>query len=186
MANKVRYGLKSVYYATVTVSGSTVTYGTPVSWPGAVSLTLDPAGEDPGKFYADDVNYFTIPGTDDGYTGTLETALIPDSFLTNCLGYKADNNGNIYEDAPEEPSPFALLFEFTGDDKQIRHVIYNCLAGRPSVSGQTKGNTISVQTESISIVASPAVDTNVVKMKCDPSGANYSTWYSAVVAPVVS
>ena len=58
MANKVQYGLKNVYYATVTVGTSTVTYGSPVAWPGAVSLSLSAEG-DINDFYADNVKYFT-------------------------------------------------------------------------------------------------------------------------------
>ena len=39
--NKVMFGLKNVYYASVTVGTNSVTYGTPIAWPGAVSLSLD-------------------------------------------------------------------------------------------------------------------------------------------------
>ena len=50
--NKVRFGLKNVYYAVLTEStdGTANTYATPVAVPGAVSLTLDSNGTD-GTFY---------------------------------------------------------------------------------------------------------------------------------------
>ena len=57
MANKVQYGLKNVHYATVTVGTNTVTYGSPVAWPGAVSLSLSAEG-DTNDFYADNIKYF--------------------------------------------------------------------------------------------------------------------------------
>ena len=56
--NKVQYGLKNVYYATVTVGTNSVTYGTPVAWPGAVSLSLSAEG-DTNDFYADNIKYFS-------------------------------------------------------------------------------------------------------------------------------
>ena len=80
MANKIKYGLSRVYYALATIDTSTgkATYSTPVAIPGAVSLSMDPSGES-NKFYADNVAYATF-AANAGYEGTLEVALIPDSF----------------------------------------------------------------------------------------------------------
>ena len=79
MANKIKYGIRSVYYAVATEgTGGALTYATPVALPGAVNLTLSQEGEQ-NTFYADDVAYFTS-NSNNGYSGTLEVALIPDSF----------------------------------------------------------------------------------------------------------
>ena len=107
--NKIRYGIKGCYYAVATIAADgTATYDTPVALPGAVSLSLSPEG-DTTPFYADNIVYYTAIANN-GYSGDLELAKIPDSFLTDCLGYAADTNGVLYADAGASPVNFALLF----------------------------------------------------------------------------
>ena len=135
--NKVRFGLKNLHYALVTVDNDTgdVTFGTPVAWPGAVNLSLDPEG-DTESFYADDMIYYTTVANN-GYSGDLETALIPDSFRTDILKEMEDSNGVLVENSQVEAEHLALLFEFTGDKKKIRHCLYYCTAARPNIEGAT-------------------------------------------------
>lgn len=178
MANKVKYGLKNVHYAPITNTGGVITYGTPKRIPGAVNLTLDPQG-DPADFYADDTKYFS-QYANNGYSGSLEVALVPDEFKIDILGFKEDENGVLFEDANATTSEFALLFEFSGDKNATRHVLYNCTASRPSVSGATKGQNIEVQTETMNITAAPAIDSGLVKAKAEPGQTGYDTWYTTV------
>ena len=85
MSNKVKFGLKNLYIASVTVGeGNAITFGTPVSWPGSVSLTMDPQGES-NPFYADDSKFY-VSTSNDGYEVTVETALTPDWFSEQYLG----------------------------------------------------------------------------------------------------
>ena len=78
--NKVKYNIKNVYAAkmaeTVSNGVSTFTYETPKPIPGAVSLSLDAEGES-SPFYADGIVYFRTV-TNNGYSGDLEIALIPE------------------------------------------------------------------------------------------------------------
>ena len=101
--NKVKFGLKNCHYAKATLDPDTnaVTFGTPVAIPGAVNLSLDPEG-DTEPFYADDMVYYTTVANN-GYSGDLEIALIPDSFRKDILKETEDSNGVLVEDSTVEP-----------------------------------------------------------------------------------
>ena len=179
MGNKIKYGLKNVHYAPITEANGVVSYGTPVAIPGAVNITLSPAGEKV-EFYADDLLYFGT-NTNQGYDGSLEIALIPDSFKTDVMGETIDNNGAYIENSGVTPKNFALLFEFSGDVSATRHVLYNVNAARPDVKGATKTKNIEPQTEALNITASPAVDTYNVKASLPYStGSAYTNFFTAV------
>ena len=181
MANKVRYGLKNVHYATVTfASDGTPTFGTPVAIPGAVSASLTKQG-DTYTFYADDGSYFEL-GDNASYEGDLVIALIPDSFRTACLGEALDAKNVLFENSNPTKGHFALLFEFTGDENAIRHVLYNCTASENTIEGQTKGENVEVQTDTLTISAKPLPNGGPVKARTGGTtdSTTYNGWYSAV------
>lgn len=194
MANKVKYGLKNVYYAKATLDATTntATYATPVAWPGAVNLSLDAEGGTT-KFRADNIDYW-VGQSNNGYSGDFESALIPDSFRKDILGEYEDSNNVLVEDAGAKTVYFALLFQFEGDDKNTRHVMYKCSATRPSVSGATTEEEIEPQTETLTLTAgaihNASINKDVVKARCGESDTPYSSWFSAVyqsgAAPVVT
>lgn len=63
--DKVKFNICNVHYAPITVAEEgTVTFGTPVPMPGAVSISMDPTGE-PESFYADGIEYYVINNTRD-------------------------------------------------------------------------------------------------------------------------
>ena len=188
MANKVKYGLKNVYYAVATIAtDGSATYGTPVAWPGAVSLSLEAQGENT-PFRADNIDYWIGQGSS-GYSGDFESALIPDSFRADILGELTDADGVKLEVSDVgSTGAFALLFQFEGDEKAVRHVMYNCTASRPAVSGQTTDSAIEPQTETLTITASeiyvPAISHNLVKSRCYADNTTkYNAWFTAVHVP---
>ena len=183
--NKVKYGLKNAHYALLTIAeDGTVTYGKPIPIPGSVSLTMDAQG-DTSTFYADNMAYF-VTAANDGYSGTFEVALIPDQFRQDVLHETMDEAAQVLvENINNQTSPFALLFEFDGDKKATRHVLYNCTCTRPSVSGGTTTNTKEPSTETMNLTASPLPNGNTkARTTVDTPAAQYAGWYDAVWQPL--
>ena len=184
MANKVQYGLSNVYDAIATnADNGTATYAAPVAWPGAVNLSMD-RDDNQEIFYADNIAYFTS-GETSGYSGTLESALIPETFRQNVLGEVKDGKNVFFEDADASTVHFALIFEFKGDANAVKHVLYNCTATMPSVASETTTDTVTPQTETLNITArtvyNSTISKNVVKARlADATSSAYTTWNNAV------
>lgn len=186
--NKIRYGLSNVYAAVASIgTDGSATYDTPFSIPGAVNLSLSPEGERT-VFYADNIEYW-VCSNNHGYSGSLEVACLPEQFKTDILGMAFDSNGVLYEDADADIVHFALLFQFEGDQKARKHVLYNCTAARVPLDGSTKNENIDPQTESFDLQAgviyNAALTKNLVKANSeeDTDSTTYSGWESAVYQP---
>lgn len=188
MANKIKYGLKNVYYALATIAADgTATYETPVAFPGAVSLSMEPQGENT-PFYADNIVYWVGAGNN-GYSGDLEVARVIDSFKKDVLGYIEDSKNVLVEDMNAEAVHFALLFQFEGDEKATRHVLYNCTATRPAANGTTKEDSITPETETTTITATSiynaSLGKDIVKAEstAETDATTYDGWTAAVYLP---
>ena len=184
--NKVKYNLKNVHAAILTKGDDgTFTYATPVAIPGAVSLSLDAEG-DSSPFYADGIVYFRST-SNNGYSGDLEMALIPEWFRTDILQEVKDSNGVLIERSDiTESIYFALLFEFDGDVRKIKHLLYNCSASRPSIESSTNEEDKEVKTETLTVKARPLANGYVKAKTGDATDAEtYNNWYSEVYMPAV-
>ena len=191
--NKVKYGLSKCYYAVATIAADgTASFGTPVAIPGAVSLSLDAQGEIT-PFRADNMDYWTS-SSNNGYEGDLEIAIIPESFKTDVLNEYEDTTQKVlYETTDADPTHFALLFQFEGDAHATRHVMFNCVATRPQVNGETTPTGgIEPQTETLSITAASiyhaGLDKSLVKAstKSDTTSTVYNGWFNAVTVPTAA
>lgn len=92
--------------------------------------------------------------------------------------------GVLIENSEVELAAFALLFEFDGDQKHIRHVLYNCSASRPGIEGKTNEDSKEVQTEKLSLKAVPLAN-GMVKAKTGNTtdATTYADWCKAVYVP---
>lgn len=181
-SNKVKFGLKSVYYAlmTVTTAGA-VTYGTPKAWPGAVSIDLSPQG-DSEPFRADNMDYYT-PAGGESYSGNLTMAYLPDDIRADLYGEETDRNGILVEAVGGTAAQFALMFEFSGDANAVRHVLYACTAGKPSINSETTpADSVTPITVEVPITAS-ANPNGYVRGSVDPEDTAYASWFTAVQEP---
>lgn len=186
--NKILYGLKNVYYAPYTVAAGVITYETPVKMPGGIELGLEPRG-DMVEFYADDLLYYSAENNQ-GYDGTFSLANIPEKFSIDALGEVKDATDMVLtEKSTSTGKPFALLFEFAGDVKAVRHVLYSCTAKRPKVTSKTKGSSVEPNANELVFVASPRETDYAVKTKTTETtpAPIYDAWYQDVYekAPVI-
>lgn len=182
--NSVQFNLHNVHYAllTETVGGNgevTYSYGTPKPIPGAVTLTLDPAGEN-SPFYADGIVYYTSEANN-GYEGDLEIAKVPEYMLVDVFGMTLGADGVITENANAEIKPVALMYQADGDKINTDYVLYKCSLGRPGIGSTTNTETKEPQTQTMSISATPRSDMKVqAHTTADASAEIKSGWYSAV------
>jgi phi13 family phage major tail protein len=183
--NKVIYGLKNAHYSVISeddVTGALV-YGTPVALKGSVEISLEPKGET-SDFYADDILYYTT-STNAGYEVSLTVANITNEFRTDVLGESmGDTDMVLTESTTARANKIAFMFEFDGDQKAVRHVLYNCTVTRPSLTSATKTETAEPQAQELTMISAPRED-GVVKRSTtvDTPPAIYDAWYSGVYEP---
>lgn len=182
--NKVKYNIKNAHYAVQKEDEEgTISFETPVPIKGAVSVSFDANG-DITPFYADGIQYY-VSAANNGYEGDAEFALIPDQFREDILKEQRDEKGVLHEVSETgDTQKFAFLFEFDGDQKAIRRVLYNCTATRPSIESDTKEENVEPGTETITISNSPLPNGRVkVQTTVDTDKTTYDGWYKAVYYP---
>ena len=176
--NKVKFGLSNCVMAVLNDDG---TYGSPISVPGAVNLSLEPQG-DTNDFYADNYVYFSS-AANQGYEGDLELALIPDTIRTTIMGETKDSNDAYLETSADTMKPFAFGFQVEGDIKARKYWYYNCTLNRPTTSGATIEATKEPQTETLTIKAMPRATDKLVRAfieKTDDNTAAYNGFLTSV------
>ena len=180
--NKVHYALTNVHIATLEMDleSGTVTFGTPKRLLGAVSIDLSAQG-DVIKLRADAMDYYVV-NSNNGYQGDLNIARITDWFRSDILGDAiTDTDKVLVENATQEPKAFAMLFEFLGDVKGTRHVLYNCAASRPNIKGENKDNLKDPDTDTLSLTSSPLPDGKVkASTTAETPMTVYDNWFKSV------
>lgn len=178
--NKVQFGLDKLYYAVITEGNNgEITFGTPVAIPGAVSLSMDPEGEET-VFYADNIRYY-VSQDNSGYSGSIEVAKIPEAMWSDVYGVTSDNANVMVENVDNVVKDVALLFRFSGDKNKNCCVMYRCQLSRPTMAHNTTEGSKEPQTESINYTALPLPDGNVRATTTSQTADSVKEgWFSAV------
>ena len=185
--NKVTFGLEKVHIAFFDDQApDQPAWKTPISIPGAVRWTPTAVGEST-NFYADNTLYFSYTANN-GYTGELELANVPDAVLAEMLGWEIDENGALIEVSDAIPKHFALMGQIQGDKRNRRFVFYDCVASRPAKERTTKAESITPATDVLNLTISPIeIDGKMIvrgEMELSDTNATaYNGFFSAVYTP---
>lgn len=188
-ANKVKYGLEQVHIAFFSDESTpeNPSWDSPIPIKGAVSFSTSPEGEE-SEFYADNTKYFTHT-TNNGYTGELEMANIPDDVLAEMLGMTIDSNGMLVESADDEPKEFALMGQIQGDKRNRRFVYYRCKASRPGQESSTTEASVTPTTDTLSLTILPLESNKLIKGVIELNETNqvvYDAFFEQVTLPDTS
>lgn len=183
--DKVKFGIKNVHvFPIVSETAGVPTYGNVINIPGTVSLSLDKQG-DTNDFYADNIKYYTSVANN-GYSGNLTVAVIPDEFREKILKYVMDNNDVLVEDIAE-PNHFAMTFEEDGDQTGTKFVLYNGTASRPSLDKSTTTDSKEPSTQELDVSFAPLASGRVMAMStADTDAAVLAAWHTAPYIPVIA
>lgn len=177
--NKVHYDLTNVYFAPLSIVDGVATFGTPVREYGAMSMDLSPKG-DSVTVRADGIDYYNAV-SNNGYDGSINFVQVSDAFKMAHLGYRKTADSVLIEDANAEHKPFAMLYEFKGDKKHRRHVLYHGMANRPNEKGENKDSQKSPDTESLPVKFSPLPNgKSKASTTVDTPDEVYSKWFGSV------
>lgn len=126
----------------------------------------------------DDPDFYTMT-QNNGYDGTIQVTTLPPIFEEKIL-----KNINGIENSNTKTAEFAMMVEFDGDQKKGRHIFWHCvLTKRPDVTGTTKDNNLTVDSDTINIKAVKRKDGGDVKAKVYENWAVYNTMFTEVPEP---
>lgn len=190
---KVVFGISDVKYAKITETEEggvvTVSYATPIAIPGAVSLSLDVEG-DTNDFYADNMVYASFD-SNNGLSGDLEIANVPESVYTDLLGYYKDTETNLLTELAEANEVyFGLMCKVSSNESPVGFKFYKCALSRPAFAANTTTESIEPDTQTLGIRIMP-IDTasgvSVVKShKVLETAADATAFFNSIALPTIA
>ena len=118
-----------------------------------------------------------------GYSGDLEIADIPEKFRIDILGERKDKNGALIEISNVEIASFAIMYQIEGDKTGRRCVYYNATVSRPSTEASTIEESKEAKTDTLSITTAPRFTDEKVRAILERTTENatvYDNFYKSV------
>ncbi len=129
-----------------------------VAWNGLTAVTESPSGADENSFYADNIKYGSLRGSED-FGGTIECYTYPDEWLT-CDGSAAATSGVVI--GQQKRLPFGLCYRtLIGNDSDgidhgyKLHLIYNATVSPSERAYQTVNDSPEAITFSYEFTTTP-------------------------------
>lgn len=184
MSNKVEFGINNLYVGTYTVANDgTVTMGSPVRVPGAVSYAPEEQGDN-NTFYADNSAYYSAYTTGT-FEGDLTVALFDSTFKTTFLGYVVLDDGGLAQLKNAIRPNAYIMFEVEGDVEKRRVIFYNVTFGNLTREYNTIEDSVEVATEALSTTVTGDNATGISKVSYVPADSGYATLFTSPPAPAL-
>lgn len=174
---KIRYGVSNLYIGAYEGPNS---LGVGVHIPGTVAISLEPNSE-MLQMYADNGVYWSGYSSA-GFTGEIEGALFPNSFLVEFLGYEELSFGAVAKVAGNNHKLAWMAFQSDGDTKQ-RVILYNVNLGSLNREYATTEDTAEPQTAKLPFSCYGDDDTKIVVAAFNEGEGDYSTLFTSPPTP---
>ena len=181
--NKVEFGISQLHVGTYTDEGGVVTLGAPYAQKGAVSLSIEPEG-DSNNFYADNVIYYS-GFSDNGFSGSIETARFDEEFKKQFMGYQELADGGLAMIKGAIRPNVYIIGQAEGDAEASRFIIYNVALGGIQREYNTIEEDKEPTTETIDITATGDNSTGITIVRYTSDDSGYSTLFTTPPVPAL-
>ena len=184
MSKDYSVGFRNFKYCLVSKWGTV----SPIALPGAMKISIKPkttsrtvtARLDSGNVTERTETYGA------GSTATLSIISLPDSFLTDVLGY-IKGADNVLIEGDRKIVHFSLLYETQGLIEPTRHILLDCVCSKPDFDVTTMSNNIGIDARTLSITCDPHIDSTTKKayyhksVKRSENSTLYDNWFGLAV-----
>lgn len=179
-----KVGVSKLHYAVMNTEDTATTaavYGNPVAIPGLASVDVQAASET-ATLYADNGPYETATGMGE-VTVSLDLADLEPEAQAALLGHTLNEDGTLDKKSTDVAPYVALMFEFLMANNKKRCVkLYKGKFSVPNDTGETKGATPNLQTQSISASFVQCKNDNRWESTKDfEPTADTASWYASVL-----